>query len=51
LPEDLVPDGSGNPLRQDEGVPHLRLPKCGRPARARPDTMDTFVDRRGTFFR
>jgi leucyl-tRNA synthetase len=44
LPEDLVPDGSGNPLAKDERFLHCACPKCGKPARRETDTMDTFVD-------
>jgi leucyl-tRNA synthetase len=44
LPEDLVPDGSGNPLAKDERFLACSCPKCGRPARRETDTMDTFVD-------
>jgi leucyl-tRNA synthetase len=44
LPEDLVPDGSGNPLNKDERFLKCACPKCGKPARRETDTMDTFVD-------
>ncbi len=44
LPEDLVPDGSGNPLNQCAAFVHVACPQCGRPARRETDTMDTFVD-------
>ena len=44
LPEDLVPDGSGNPLNKDERFLACSCPKCGKPARRETDTMDTFVD-------
>ena len=44
LPEDLVPDGSGNPLAKDERFLKCTCPKCGKPARRETDTMDTFVD-------
>ena len=44
LPEDLVPDGSGNPLNKDERFLACTCPQCGRPARRETDTMDTFVD-------
>jgi leucyl-tRNA synthetase len=44
LPEDLVPDGSGNPLNKCESFLECACPKCGKPARRETDTMDTFVD-------
>lgn len=44
LPEDLVPDGSGNPLNKDERFLACSCPRCGKAARRETDTMDTFVD-------
>jgi leucyl-tRNA synthetase len=44
LPEDLVPDGSGNPLNKDERFLACTCPQCGKAARRETDTMDTFVD-------
>ncbi|MCP5266141.1 MAG: leucine--tRNA ligase [Burkholderiaceae bacterium] len=44
LPEDLVPDGSGNPLNTDERFLRCQCPSCGKEARRETDTMDTFVD-------
>jgi leucyl-tRNA synthetase len=44
LPEDLVPDGSGNPLARHAAFRDCACPRCGKPARRETDTMDTFVD-------
>ena len=44
LPEDLVPDGTGNPLNKSRAFLDCACPKCGKPARRETDTMDTFVD-------
>jgi leucyl-tRNA synthetase len=44
LPEDLVPDGSGNPLQHCAAFLNVACPKCAKPARRETDTMDTFVD-------
>ncbi|QKO23578.1 leucine--tRNA ligase [Rhodoferax sp. BAB1] len=45
LPQDCIPDGSGNPLHKHEGF-HAGVvcPVCGKSARRETDTMDTFVD-------
>ena len=44
LPLDLIPDGSGNPLKKDQRFLKCDCPKCGKPATRETDTMDTFVD-------
>ena len=44
LPEDLVPDGTGNPLEEVRGVPRVHLPGLRQAVERETDTMDTFVD-------
>jgi len=44
LPEDVVPDGSGNPLNKRADFVSCACPKCGGAARRETDTMDTFVE-------
>ncbi|WP_205341195.1 leucine--tRNA ligase [Denitrificimonas caeni] len=44
LPENVIPDGSGNPLNKMPEFYQCKCPTCGADARRETDTMDTFVE-------
>ena len=44
LPENVIPDGAGNPLNKMPEFYQCQCPTCGADARRETDTMDTFVE-------
>lgn len=44
LPTNIVPTGSGSPLKKNKGFYHTTCPTCSKPAVRETDTMDTFVE-------
>lgn len=44
LPEDVIPNGHGSPLKSKTSFYKTTCPKCGKAATRETDTMDTFVE-------
>ncbi|MDX1572842.1 MAG: leucine--tRNA ligase [Methylophaga sp.] len=44
LPEDVVVDGSGSPIKSMPEFYQCRCPSCGKPATRETDTFDTFFE-------
>lgn len=44
LPEDVVVDGSGSPIKSMPEFYECACPECGKPARRETDTFDTFFE-------
>jgi len=44
LPEQVVMDGVGSPLKRDDAFSATQCPTCGGAAKRETDTMDTFVE-------
>lgn len=51
LPDNMIPDGNGNVLSQNEEFIKCQCPKCGKDAKKSTDTMDTFVQSAWYFHR
>ena len=44
LPEDVVLEGTGSPLKGDPSFYQVKCPECGKDAQRETDTFDTFVE-------
>ena len=44
LPEDVVPDKTGSPIKRDPNFYQVKCPQCGKEARRETDTFDTFME-------
>jgi leucyl-tRNA synthetase len=44
LPEDVVMDGVGSPIKKDPGFYETNCPQCGAKAQRETDTLDTFFE-------
>ena len=44
LPENVVIEGSGSPLKRDPQFYQVQCPHCGKPAQRETDTFDTFME-------
>jgi len=44
LPENVVLDKAGSPLKKDASFYTVNCPKCGKPAQRETDTFDTFIE-------
>ncbi len=44
LPEDIVPDKTGSPIKRDPNFYKVKCPQCGKEARRETDTFDTFIE-------
>ena len=44
LPEDVVMDGVGSPIKKDPGFYETSCPQCGAKAQRETDTLDTFFE-------
>ncbi len=44
LPEDVVLEGTGSPIKKDPNFYNVTCPQCGQAAKRETDTFDTFVE-------